>query len=141
MKSSRQGQSLIEIFIAIGVIVIGIAACASVMLLVEQQMEQTMRETQAASIAEEGLQATASIADRNWTELAVGTHGLLIGGTPIAWIFSGTSDANNGFARVVTVSSVDSNTKKVDVTVTWTPSAGRSASVQEQALFTNWATL
>ncbi len=132
---------MIEIIVAVGVMVIGISASAAVMLVVERMAEEMTRETQAISIAEEGIQAAISIGDRSWTELSVGNHGLAIGGTPIAWILNGASDTANGFTRVVSVSSVDIDTKKIDVTVTWVPSAGRSSTVREQMLVTDWASL
>jgi len=135
----RRAQSVVEILFAIGIMTVGITAALSIMTAVEDGTEKSSREMQAVFYAEEGIQATISISDRSWTELAIGAHGLAIGGSPVEWVFSGTSDSLNGMTRVVTITSVDGNTKKIDVTVTWHPAPNRTATVTEQMLVTNWA--
>jgi Tfp pilus assembly protein PilV len=136
------GQSMVEILIAIGVMTIGITASISVLTIVEKGMLQTSLEMQAVFYAEEGVQAVISISDRSSTDVALGTYGLAIQQTsPVEWILSGTSDTMNGMTRVVTVTAYDTDTKKVDVTVTWHPAPNRTATVKEQVLITDWAFL
>ena len=131
---------MVEILIAIGVMTIGITASISILTIVERGMLQTSLEMQAVFYAEEGVQAVISISDRSSTDMALGTHGLAIQQTsPVEWIFSGTSDTSTGMTRVVTVTAYDSDTKKVDVTVTWKPAPNRTATVKEQVLITDWA--
>jgi hypothetical protein len=108
------------------------------MTTAEVGLEQMSRQAQAIALAEEGIQGTISICDRSWTEVSVGNHGLAIGGSPIKWIFSGTSDTADGFTRVITVSSIDTDTKKVVVIVSWKPAFNRTASVELQMLLTDW---
>lgn len=129
---------MVEILIAIGVMTIGITASISILTVVESGVSQTSREMEAVFFAEEGIQASISISDRSWTALAVGTHGLGTQASPLMWIFSGTSDTLNGMTRVVTVSTVDADTKKIDVTVSWNPAPNRTATVNEQLLITDW---
>ena len=108
--------------------------------MTEKAVTEMTMEMQAITIAEEGIQASISIGDRSWSSLTVGAHGLAIStSAPIMWIYSGTSDTANGFTRTITISSVDSDTVKVDVTVTWHPAPNRTATVQEQVLLTDWA--
>jgi hypothetical protein len=137
----QHGQSMVEILIAIGVMTIGITASISILTIVERGMLQTSLEMQAVFYAEEGVQAVISISDRSGTAVAVGTHGLTVQASPAEWIFSGTSDTQNGMTRVVTVSAYDADTKKVDVLVTWKPAPNRTATVDEQVLVTDWAFL
>jgi hypothetical protein len=125
---------------AIAAMVLLVTAVAGMTTMTEKAVSEMTLEMQAVSIAEEGIQASISISDRAWSALTVGAHGLAISGTaPIEWIYSGTSDAANGFTRVVTISSYDADTVKVDVVVTWHPEPNRTASIQEQVLLTDWA--
>jgi len=131
---------MVEIMFAVAAMVILVTAVAGMTTMTEKSVMEMTMEMQAISIAEEGIQASISIGDRAWTALALGTHGLAISATsPIMWIYSGTSDEANGFTRVVTISSVDAETVKVDVVVTWHPEPNRTATVQEQILLTDWA--
>lgn len=139
MKKFRKGQSIVELVIASGVMVIIMSAAAGMMSMTEKQVEQMSRQSQANAIAEEGVQAVISIADRSWTELSVGSHGLAIGSSPVMWVFQGVSDTSGDYSRTIVISTVDSDTKKVVITVTWHPSAGRTATVEQQLLLTDWA--
>ncbi len=136
----RRGQSMIEIIFAVAAMVIFVTATAGITMMTERSAVEMTMEMQAITVAEEGIQASISISDRAWTALTVGAHGLAISGSaPIMWIYSGTSDSANGFTRVITISSVDAETMKVDVTVSWNPAPGRTATVKEQVLLTKWA--
>lgn len=140
MKKNRAGQSMLEIIIAIGVMVMSISATSGMLLMTERATVGMLKEAQGIAIAEEGIQAAISINDRDTTSLSVGSHGLAINSSsPVMWIFSGTSDVSDGYTRTVVVSSVDADTKKVVVTVTWQPEPNRTAVVEEQVLLTNWA--
>jgi hypothetical protein len=137
----RRGQSMIEIVIAIAIMTVGITFSVSILMIVEKGSIESSLEMQAIFYAEEGIQAVISVSDRSGTAVAVGTHGLAIQASPVEWIFSGTSDTLNGMTRVVTVSAYDTDTKKVDVLVTWHPAPNRTATVDEQVLVTDWAFL
>lgn len=141
MKMLRRGQSMVEILVAIGVMIIGITASSALMMATERSSADMMKEAGAIALAEEGSQAVISISDRSWADLTVGTHGLVIQASPAEWIFQGSSDVANGYTRVATVSTYDANTKKVVITVRWNPTAGRTATVENQLLLTDWSTL
>jgi hypothetical protein len=130
---------MIELVFASAVMVIMMTSTAGLMSSTERNVEEMSRHAQALSAAEEGIQATISIADRSWTDLSIGTHGLAIGSSPVMWIFSGTSDQNGDYLRTVTVSEVDADTRKVVVAVTWHPQPGRTAVVEQELLLTSWA--
>jgi hypothetical protein len=131
---------MVEIMFAIAAMIVLVSATAGLTTMTEKMVTEMTMEMQAITVAEEGIQASISIADRAWSALAVGAHGLAVSGSsPIMYIYSGTSDTANGFTRVITISSYDADTVKVNVTVTWHPEPNRTATVQEQVLLTDWA--
>jgi len=139
--NKRRGQSMVEIIMAIAIMTVGITFSVSILMIVEKGSIESTSEMQAVFYAEEGIQAVISISDRSGTAVAVGTYGLAVQASPAEWILSGTSDTLNGMTRVVTVSTYDTDTKKVDVLVTWKPAPNRTATVDEQVLVTDWAFL
>ena len=130
---------MIELLFASAIMIIILTSVAGAMSVTEVMVEEMSRQAQALAIAEEGVQATISIADRSWDELAVGTHGLVVGSSPPMWIFEGASDTTGDYTRTIAVSSDDADTKRVVVTVTWHPRAGRTATIEEQMVLTDWA--
>ena len=137
----RRGQSMVEMIMAIGIMTVGITFSVSILMIVEKGSIESTSEMQAIFYAEEGVQAVISISDRSGTAVAVGTYGLSVQASPAEWILSGSSDTQNGMTRVVTVSTYDADTKKVDVLVTWKPAPNRTSTVDEQVLVTDWAFL
>jgi len=139
--NKRRGQSMVEMIMAIGIMTVGITFSVSILMIVEKGSIESTSEMQAIFYAEEGVQAVISISDRSGTAVAVGTYGLSVQASPAEWILSGSSDTQNGMTRVVTVSTYDADTKKVDVLVTWKPAPNRTSTVDEQVLVTDWAFL
>jgi len=132
---------MIEIVVAIGILAISIPAAMSMLLASGRSSGEMLSELRAASLAEEGIQASISIRDRGWNNLTVGNHGLAVQASPLEWIFQGSSDASEGFSRTITVSQVDLNTRKVTSSVNWASGIGRNATVEYQTLLTDWASL
>lgn len=139
MKQHRSGQSIIELLMAVAIMVIVMTSSAGIMSLAEKNVDEMSRHLQAIVFAEEGVQAVISIADRSWNEIAVGVHGLAIDSPTPMWIFQGTSDVMGEYTRTVTISTVDSDTKKIVIVVTWYPESNRTATVEQQLLLTDWA--
>jgi type II secretory pathway pseudopilin PulG len=133
----RRGITLIEVIVATGILVIAVAASAYASLLALELSVRTADSARAAALNEEGIDAAVSIRDRSWNEMVDGNHGLAIDGTP-RWTFSGNSSVVDGFTRVVTVSTYDTNTKKVTSTVSWNPKPNQSASLESTTLLTKW---
>ncbi len=130
-----------EAIVAVAVMAIAISAASAMMIATERAAIEMAGTTQAAALAEEGIHAVISIRDRAWSNMALGAHGLAIQASPAEWIFQGLSDTSNGFTRTVTISSVDADTVKAVVLVTWSPDGKRTAKVEEQILLTDWETL
>lgn len=135
-----RGQSLVEVIIAVAIFVI--IAGSSVVTILGSFLTSRLgeEETQATLLVIEGLEAAQSIRNQDWNDLTDGDHGLLSSGS---WSFSGTSDTDGKFSRVVNVSSVerdlngdivesggtvDEDTKKVVSSVTWNFTTTRTIS-------------
>ncbi len=100
-----------------------------------QTSKRGMEHTVAAGYIKEGIEASRSIRDRDWSELVNGTHGLSTGSG--YYDFAGTSDSLDGgvYTRTITIEDVyrlggltsditssgtlDTAAKKVTVNVSW----------------------
>lgn len=133
---SQKGQSLIEVLIAMAVFIVGIATVGFLVLDANVSTRQGVERTQATLLAKEGLEAARSIRDADFDNLTAGAHGIVLSGN--TWTFSGSSDLTDVFTRQITISSVDSNTKQIDSTVTWQQTTDRSGSVSLITYLTNW---
>lgn len=134
-----RGQSLIELIIASAIFLI-IAGGISYVVLTSFFLNRDARERiQALFIAEEGIEAARSIRDNNWNNLGEGDHGVGISGG--RWIFFGTNDViQNKFTRVVNVTLLIANKKKVTSRVTWTFRGSETRTVELVTYLTNWNT-
>ncbi len=73
----------------------------------------------AVMLAEEGLEAARNIRDVGFRNLTDGTHGISLVGNQ--WTLSGFEDITDIYRRRIVISSVDSSTKLVTSTITWSP--------------------
>jgi len=96
--------------------------------------------TKADFLAEEGLEATRSIRDNNYSDLPVGSYGLAISSGH--WIFQGANeDLNselNGGTRSILIEDVSVNRKKISSTVSWNFTENRLEEVKLITYLTNW---
>jgi len=74
--------------------------------------------------------------DADFDNVTVGTHGIALSGN--TWILSGTSDSQDQFTRQLTVTDVDSDTKKVESAVDWQFSPSRSSAITLVTYLANW---
>ena len=87
--------------------------------------------------AAEGLEAARAVRNRNWSELATGTHGVVYAYGN--WQFASSSqDSNDIFTRTVTVTDAATNTKNVVSAVTWTTDPKRPQKIELTEQMTNW---
>lgn len=145
------GFSLIEIIIALGLFIIivtgGILAFASTLNLNRAGLERT----QAASLAQEGIEAVRSIRNQSFTKLTPGTHG--IGISAGRWVFVGGSDTVGKFSRQIIIAPVsrdaggtivstggitDPDTILATARVKWNFTPGITNQVSASFYFTNW---
>src|SRR3989344_6884879 len=100
-KHSQNGQSIIELLVALSVFTIGIASIIFLTMDANKVSFHSLFNTQAIALAEEGIEASRSIADGLFSNLIDGPHGLLLSNNK--WIFSGTNDTQGPFTRLVVI--------------------------------------
>jgi len=132
----NKGQSLVELLVAIGVFVVGVATIGLLVLTTFNSSRQAVERTQAVMLAREGIEAARSIRDDDFNNLTTGSHGIVISDNK--WIFSGSSDAQDQFVRVVTITDISTSTKKIESSTTWQFSQSRQGAVDLVTYLTNW---
>jgi len=152
-NNNHLGTSVIEILVAIGIFVIISTAALSAMIGATNLGRLTKEQLQATQLAQQGFEATVSIKNNDWNSLVVGSHGLNLVNN--SWIFTGTSDLDptSKFTRTIVIDQVnrDSNhiiitsggtldpeTKKITVNVSWQPSPTRNNNVTYTSYLTHW---
>lgn len=158
MKRTRYkhtGFGLIETVVAMGLLVVFLGTAGPLITQTYRANRLGDEQSVANAFAQEGLEAARSIKNQNWLSFAAatGVHGATSGGG--TWAYSGTSDVNGKYTRVITVSQVmrdingnidsagcayDPDIKKVDSTVTWQFGTGRPESVTQSAYLGNFRT-
>jgi Tfp pilus assembly protein PilV len=152
-KYSNTGSSVIEVLVAVGIFIIIAVTSLSAIIGATNIGRLTQEQTEASQLAQQGYEATVSIRNNDWTNLANGTYGL--NNTGSQWVFSGSSDVDvsGKFTRTVTIESVnrdgnnaivtsggtaDPDTKKITINVAWSPSPTRNNNIQFVSYLTNW---
>ncbi|MEW5908095.1 MAG: hypothetical protein AB1643_02865 [Patescibacteria group bacterium] len=131
----NRGQSLVELLVAMSFFVLAVATIGFLILDADVSSRQGIERMQAILLVKEGLEAARSIRDYQFNDLTAGNHGILLSGN--RWIFSGTSDIQDQFTRVVTVEDIDVKRKKITSQVIWQFSPQRSDSVSLVTYLTN----
>jgi hypothetical protein len=131
-----QGQSLVEVVLALALFTLGIGAITYLLLVAQSSSRQRIERVVATLLAEEGIEASRSIRDGGFSALLPGVHGITL--TDGRWVFSGGNDTDGKYTRTITVSDISSTTKNVDCTVAWDYSLSRADQVEVAATFTDW---
>lgn len=136
-KKKLKAFSIVEIILSISIL--SIVSTAIVYGLLEAQDTTLVagRYERAVDKAEEGFEAVRNIRDEDFSNLIDGTYGLAVAGDE--WTFSGTSDTDGIYTREVIVSTVDIDTKQIDVNVDWQQNAQRAGDVSFTSYLTNWS--
>ena len=139
-KQKEQGQSLVELLVAMGVFVLFASAVSFLVIDSYIAHRAGKEETIAVFLAQEGLEAARSIRDSNWLDLVDGEYGIAVSGGQ--WVFQGSendvSDKLRNGRRKVIVSSVDPDRKRVEAQVLWDFSLTRSRMINLITYLTNW---
>ncbi len=142
MKKSTSGQTLVEVVVAIGVVVLlvtGLIVSTSVSLKASQYGKMRSLSTQ---YAQEAIEATRNLKDSGWSTFS--GYGAV---QPISWCFNKAGDwtqmvgacspnIDNFYTRVVTFT-WDDPRMKVDVVVAWVDGA-KTYSSTLSTFFTQW---
>lgn len=139
MRTPRtSGQSLVEILVAIGVFLVVAGSVIAVISGGQDLLSDTLQATHSAEYAVEGIEATRAIRDADWGALTDGAHGVTLSGG--SWQFSGASDTRDIYKRVVTVATLDPNTKIATTTITWSTDPLRPQRIEAVQRMTSWQT-
>lgn len=145
-----KGFSIVELIVGIALFAI-VASGAVVSILGSfRSVLAGEAQSQASFVALQSFEAVKSIKIQNWSALVNGPHGLIQ--TAGVWSFSGTSDSSGGFIRVVTIADVfrlngaivtsggtlDPETKKITITVSWLSMSVISNSIVFETYVTKW---
>jgi Tfp pilus assembly protein PilV len=140
MKIEQNGQSLLELIIAIGVFVTVISGIALLILHSFVSVRLSAEISKANFLAEEGLEAVRSIRDDSWDNLTSGNHGLAVSASH--WVFQGSSEDLSselrGGNRVINIENLDADRKKITSNVNWQFTENQLQQVKLITYLTNW---
>ncbi len=152
-KRNLGGQSVVEVMVAVTLFVLLASTSVAVILGSFASSRSGEDETRAAIMAAEGMDAAESIRNQSWSNLTTGNHGISKLGN--VWSFSGASDSQGKFTRVVAVTqvlrnasgnivlsagSVDPDTKRIITQISWVNTVGITSTVELSKYLTNWQT-
>lgn len=142
LRNSNHGFGLVEVVVAAGVLsVVGLAFLASYSSFVKASLA-TLRVSQAAFLAEEGLEAVRFIRDSGWASkispLSTGVSYYFAWESSIGWTSTTTPETVGIFSRSFRLNSVyrdgnsdiaasgvlDANARKITVSVSYPEQAG-----------------
>lgn len=130
----RDGQSLIEILIAVAIFTTVVGAITIAFSGGQIAAVDAEKAINAGEYAIEGREALRSIASQSWGELTDGNHGLeFVSGV---WGLSSESDARGDFTRTIAIATLDSNTKIATTTISWVsgPFRNQKTEIVEQLM-------
>jgi len=133
---NSQGQSLLELLIAIAIVSITLGSAIIVVFGNQSLFTDKRLAARASALAAEGLAAVKSVAERSWDELSLGQHGLTFGSSE--WQFSGTQDVTEIFTRQISITSGETNVKDIVSKVSWQTDPQRPLKVELTLRLTNW---
>jgi Tfp pilus assembly protein PilV len=135
----QSGMSLVEALLAMAIFAILSVGVISAIIYGQESSAVAGTRERAVKIAEEGIEAVRNIRDSGYGNLpADGTYGLVISGGVFA--LSGPSDTTDIFARTITLATVDSRTRTVNVNVNWQQTAQRTGAISLNTYLTDWVT-
>ena len=141
---ARQGQSLVEILIALALFSMTISAVTLMFFSGQNFVADSIQARKAVEKVHDSAEALRFIRDDNFPSMTNGLHGLAFANDK--WQLTTTPDWNDGFKRTVSISTDLDGIKHVDLTVQWHhPSEGtKSFDIAEtvappnQGLTGNW---
>lgn len=121
-KKQLKAFSTVEIILAIALFMVLVLGLASAMAFGVQQQRIVSEDTKATYLLEEGLEAVINIKDSNFATLVNGTYGLVL--TANRWALQPSPTVIDGYTRTITITSPDTVSRDVTVTVSWVKSVG-----------------
>jgi hypothetical protein len=134
--ATSRGQTLIDTLLGLAVFAALVTVLGSFVLEGYIASRQGNERTKAGFLAEEGIEASRAIRDRNAAELTAGEYGLSLAGSQ--WVFSGTSDAVDKFVRRITVEDAGSRRRRITSDVSWPFSPARLNRINAATFLHDW---
>jgi len=152
-RSTVNGQSILEVIVALGIFSLIAAAMVSMTTGSFLSLQQGGQQTTAEALAQEGIEAMRSIRDGAFNEIYVSPATVSISGNQ--WVVvSGASETIGDYTRTLTVAAMcrdgnddlatcpatytDAHTWQVTSSVSWVTIPGKTDTVQRVAYITNW---
>lgn len=129
-NTPQDGISLIEVLLAIAIFTLFVASLGTIGLSGMLMSSDAVERFRATLVARESLEALRTIRMKNFSELALGTHGLSFSGG--RWQLTPSPDSVDEFTRSVTISSPSAGRVLAQVNVTWPLRVGGVGSVGVQ---------
>ncbi|NCU31516.1 MAG: hypothetical protein EOM23_00955, partial [Candidatus Moranbacteria bacterium] len=133
--SDKKGFSLVEAIIATAIFSLFVASIMTSIFSSNAILFFSGEKSRATFLAQEGLEAVKNIRDKNFETLLDGTYGLYV--VDGEWVLNTDPDENDIFTRSITLSSLESNTKKIQSTVRWIQNY-EEKEVSLESYLTNW---
>ena len=134
--ADTKGFLITEVLLSSAIFIAIVTAFAGVYFYGQESTLSAGNHTRGVILANEGLEAVRNIRDSGFSNLPIGTYGLVLSGNQ--WTLSGSQDVSGIFTRQVVVSSVDANRKNIAVNVTWQQNPQIVGSVSLSTRVTNW---
>lgn len=149
---TESGFSIIEFITAMAIFVTIAVTGVALILYTFRVNLQSSDEIVSRALVKEGVEAVHSIRDQDWNKLAVGVHGL--DKSNGFWEFSGSSDTDGKYTREISISEVyrdgdnlivesggnlDSDSRNVNVKVSWLTASNLDKNISQNFLLTNWS--
>lgn len=134
---SNKGFTTVEALLAGAIFVLLAASIFGVIFYGEQTIAVSGQVQRATMLAEEGLEAARNIRDQNFANLQDGNYGLVQANG--SWSLQSGGDIQGIFTRVLTITTIDSNTKEVQALIFWNKTPQRSTAIGLVTRLTNWA--
>lgn len=151
---NNQGQSLLEVILAVAIFALIGAALSSMVLGSFNSLTRSTKMTRAQALADEAAEAIRSIKGGAWNRLDLNRSAVATTGSQ--WIFQGEGTSRNigPYTRTIDIEDVcrdgdgnitdcpgdhkDVHTKKVVVNVEWEVRSGVTNSVTREVYLSNW---
>ncbi len=133
---NKKGFGLVEIILSSMIFVLFLSALVTSFLYGLESTAFAGDRVRAMLLAQEGVEAVRSL--RNWSFLSLvdGVHGLALSGNQ--YVLTNTPDTVGVFTRTITISTVDQNTKKVEVKIDWLRHVVKQNILTSTTYFTKW---
>lgn len=128
-------MTIVETVVAVAIFSILATVAYEIYIGVDNLVRRADQKSTALWLAEEGIEATRSIREEEFSNLIDGDFGLAISSDK--WNFSGTEDMTNGYLRSITLRSLDADSIFASSTVSWNY-LNATNTVSLSTVFTNW---